>query len=235
MEENKQHVQVPTMNLSEEGLLHTDPYVYACIKKFMNQHTKKAFPSNRTLQKLCGLSNKTIVESTKRLEAAGYITIEREFGKSNVYTFNDFKKFEICSFDLLDRTDLTPREKAYFIATQPYMFKSDTEGHVTFTSEQLAGCIGLSLSTLKRYEKDMQQKNLLQMVPLKKDHYTGIAVYERIYDFETWSNIIALKFKEQDEKINVHDQEIKTLKQQIAFLTKELAKVTKTEDAQVVV
>lgn len=235
MEENKQHVQVPTMNLSEEGLIHTDPYVYACIKKFMNSYTKKAFPSNKTLQKLCGLSNKTIVESIKRLEAAGYITIEREFGKSNVYTFNDFKKFEICSFDLLDRTDLTPREKAYFIATQPYMFKSDTEGHVTFTSEQLAGCIGLSLSTLKRYEKDMQQKDLLQMVPLKKDHYTGIAVYERVYDFETWSNIIALKFKEQDEKINTHDQEIKTLKQQIAFLTKELAKVTKTEDAQVVV
>lgn len=235
MEENKQHVQVPTMNLSEEGLIHTDPYVYACIKKFMNNHTKKAFPSMSTLLKVSGFTKPTINSAVKRLEAAGYITIEREFGKSNVYTFNDFKKFEICSFDLLDRTDLTPREKAYFIATQPYMFKNNTEGHVTFTSEQLAGCIGLSLNTLRKYEKEMQQKDLLQMVPLKKDHYTGIAVYERIYDFETWSNIIALKFKEQDEKINNHDQEIQTLKQQVAFLAKELAKATKTEEIDITI
>ena len=60
----EQHIQVPRMHLKEEGLITIDPYVYACIKKFMNSETKEAFPSNKTLVEVTGLASKTIIAST---------------------------------------------------------------------------------------------------------------------------------------------------------------------------
>ena len=226
---NKQHVQVPKMDLTEQGLTTLDPYIYACIKKYMNSKTQQAFPSNSTLQHVSGLGNKTIIQSIKRLEKAGYISITREFGKSNVYTFNDYKKFEICSYDLLDRTDLTPKEKAYFIAAQPYMFKDTQSGYITFNSEKLASSIGLSLNTLKKYESSLCQKNMIQLVPVRTNNATGLTEYNRVYDFEQWSNVIALKFQEQDERINDHDHQINRLKDEIEFLKQELRKVKKEQ------
>lgn len=120
----EQHIQVPKMNLKQEGLLITDPYVYACIKKFMNNETKQAFPSNKTLVEISGLNSKTIMASINRLEKAGYFTIKREMGKPNIYTFNDYKQFEIFSYDFLDNPDLTPKEKSYLVASQQFMFKN---------------------------------------------------------------------------------------------------------------
>lgn len=226
---NNQHVQVPKMNLSEEGLINTDPYIYACIKKYMNSKTQQAFPSMETLKKVSGLTKPTIIASIKRLEDAGYLSIQREYGKSNYYTFNDYKKFEICSYDLLDRTDLTPKEKAYFIAAQPYMFKDKTSGHITFSQDKLAEMLGLTPKTLRKCEAGLKEKNLIQLVPYKRDNSTGIAVVEKIYDFEAWSNIVALKFQEQDEKLNEHDHQINRLKDEIEFLKQELKKVKKEQ------
>lgn len=220
----EQHVQVPTMDLTKEGLANIDPYIYACIKKYMNTHTKEAWPSNSTLAKISGMSAKTIIESIRRLEAAGYFSVKREFGKSNIYTFNDYKKFEIFSYEFLDRPDLTPKEKAYFITVQPFMFKNQTSGTITFNSDTLAKKIALSANTLKKYEQILQEKKLLELVPYKKDNATGAPVQARVYDFEQWSNLIALKFTEQDERLDSHEHEMKRMQQRIEMLEKELLK-----------
>lgn len=231
--EKNQHVQVPTMNLVKEGLTYSDPFVYACIKKYMNSHTQQAWPSNATLAKLSGLSAKTIIEAVRRLEAAGYITVKREFGKPNVYTFNDYKKFEIFSYEFLDRKDLTSREKSYLIVAQPKMFKSDTGGVITMNSTDFAESIALTPRTLRKYEKDLKDKGLLEMQPYKLDNSTGCPVYLRSYNFDQWSNLVALKFMEQDERLDSHEEELKRLKQQVEFLTKELQK-QKMEDAEII-
>jgi DNA-binding MarR family transcriptional regulator len=230
--ENKQHVQVPTMNLVEEGLTYSDPFIYACIKKHMNGHTKQAWPSNSTLTKISGMSNRTVTESIKRLEAAGYFSIKREFGKPNVYTFNDYKKFEIFSYDFLDRDDLTPKEKSYLIVTQPKMFKSETEGVITMSSDKLARSLSLDSKTLRKYEKGLVEKGLLDLVPYQTDNATGMPVYARHYDFEQWSNIIALKFIEQDERLDDHEHQLKRLEDEIAFLKQELQKQQVREQSE---
>ena len=49
-------------------------------------------------------------------------------------------------------------------------------------------------------------------------------VYLRTYDFDKWSNVVALKFMEQDDRLNDHDHQLKRLEDEIAFLKKELAK-----------
>lgn len=234
MSESKQHVQVPTMDLKAEGLLHTDPYIYACIKKYMNISTKKAWPSNSTLVKISGLSPKTIIDAVRRLETAGYFSVEREYGKSNVYTFNDYKKFEIFSYDFLDRQDLTPKDKALFITLQPLMFKNQEIGTITYSTKELADKIALSVNTLKKHEAFLRDKGLIDIVAYKTDNATGLPVHLRTYDFEKWSNLIALKFIEQDDRLNDHDHQIKRLEDEIEFLKKELAKRDLKDRAEIV-
>jgi DNA-binding transcriptional regulator YhcF (GntR family) len=222
--DNTRHVQVPTMDLKAEGLANTDPYIYACIKKYMNTSTKQAWPSNSTLTKISGLSAKTVIAAINRLEQAGYISVKREYGKANVYTFNDYRKFEIFSYEFLDRTDLSPKEKAYFITVQPFMFKGDGTGTITFSTNVLAEKISLSVNTLKKYEQILKDKNLLELVPIKTDNATGLPVYARNYNFEHWTNLVAIKFAEQDDRLNTHEYELKRLKDEVQYLRDALKK-----------
>ncbi len=74
---NLQHVQVPRMDISTEGLEHIDPLIYAYIKKYMNKDTKESFPAIKTLVKESGLYKDVITASISRLEAAGYIEVIR--------------------------------------------------------------------------------------------------------------------------------------------------------------
>lgn len=232
--DNTRHVQVPTMDLKAEGLANTDPYIYACIKKYMNTSTKQAWPSNSTLTKISGLSAKTVIAAINRLEHAGYISVQREFGKSNVYTFNDYKKFEIFSYEFLDRTDLSPKEKAYFITVQPFMFKGDGTGTITFSTNVLAERISLSVNTLKKYEQILKDKNMMDLVPVKTDNSTGLPVYARSYNFEQWSNLVAIKFVEHDERLNTHEHELQRLKDEVQFLKNELKKREIKDQAETV-
>lgn len=234
MSESKQHVQVPTMDLATEGLTYSDPFIYACIKKYMNQETKQAWPSNSTLAKLSKMSNRTITESIKRLEAAGYISVRREFGKPNVYTFNDYKKFEIFSYDFLDSEEYTPKDKSYYILMQPKMFKSSSDCVVTMSSEKLAKSLALDPKTLRKYEKNLVKKGLLELTPYRTDNATGLEVYARHYDLEKWSNAIALKFMEHNDRLDNHDHQIKRLEDEIEFLKKELAKRDLKDRAEIV-
>lgn len=91
------------MELQEDsGLNYIDPFVYACIKRFMNEKTMIAFPSIRTLMETSKLSQHLLQESISRLEAAGYIKVNKQFGKSNTYLFNKDTQFEIFSYGFLD-------------------------------------------------------------------------------------------------------------------------------------
>lgn len=223
----EQHIQVPKMNLKEEGLTINDPYVYACIKKFMNNETKQAFPAIDTLVEVSGLSNKTIVASIKRLEKAKYFTIKREMGKPNIYTFNEYKQFEIFSYEFLDNPDLTPKEKSYLVASQQYMFKNANllQGKITLSSEKFADCVGLTLPTLRKYEKELKKKEVLTTIPIGRNNWHGLAVEARYYDFTKILNVIACKFQEQDQKIEQNSKDIETLQQTVVELQRQLSEM----------
>lgn len=239
---NTQHVQVPDMDLKKEGLLHNDPYVYACIKRYMNNESKIAFPSLSTLVNNSGLHKTTIISSIERLEKAGYLSIIKEFGKANKYQFNDYKKFEIFSYDFLDNVKLTAKQKAYIVATQQYMFKDpeSSTGIIKFDSERMAEAIGLSLPTLRKREKELQAAGILSLIPsnqkeLIKDENgnyilgSGMNIYHRIYNFPEFCNLLAMKFQQtdehlnlQDQKIDAHSKEIEDMKNEIRQLKEQL-------------
>lgn len=232
----EQHIQVPKMNLRREGLTINDPFVYACIKKFMNNETKQAFPSNNTLVEVSGLNSKTITASINRLEKAGYFTVKREMGKPNIYTFNDYKQFEIFSYDFIDNPDLTPKEKSYLVASQQFMFKNaeTMQGKISLSADKFANGIGLSLPTLRKYENSLKEKEVLTTVPIKRDNATGLAVEARLYDFDKILNVIACKFNQHDQQIAQNTHDIKMLQDTIIQLQKRLDSYEKKETPQII-
>lgn len=205
MEESKQHVQVPSIpSLKEEGLNNIDPYIYALIADCKNAETGESFPSIEYLMSKSKLSKPTILNAINRLEQAHYLHIRKTFGKPNIYTFNQNKKFEIFSREFLYNDTLTAKEKAYWISTQQFMFKNPDlhTGKINYNTEVLAQKINLSVPTLMQREQSLIKKNILTIVPLeKRDNITGLEKQERIYNYDEAFNIVALKFIETDSRL----------------------------------
>ncbi len=235
MIESKQHVQVPIMDISAGKKLNLiDPYVYAQIHRFMNNKTKEAFPGIDTLRKISGVADKTIVASIQRLEETGFLSVKREYGKQNFYIFNEYKKFEIFSYEFLDLPDLTPKEKSIMIVLQSHMFKSETNGVITYNTQKIADLLNITVKTLKKYEKKLIEKGILSLVPYKRDNATGIPVLSRCYDFEAFSNSIALKFVEHEQRLDNQEHNIQRMQQRIEELESQLKKLTIKQQAEIV-
>lgn len=203
--ENKQFVKVPNIDLKSKGLEMKDLVIYAYLKKHYNHITKESFPSFQLLADESGISKPTVIKCVERLEAAGYISISK-VKKVNHYTFSEVNKFEIYSFDFLEDPTLTTSDKAYIICMQPHMFKDSNLGigKVTYSELDIADKLGIDLRTLRKYENHLQQGDtpIMTMVPTKKkDPITGLAIQERIFDFDAYNNILALKFKQVDEEL----------------------------------
>lgn len=239
MEIKEQHTQVPHMNLEAEGLQFIDPYVYACIKKHMNSKTKEAFPGIRTIAKESGLSQMTVQTSIDRLHNAKYFTIIKENYKSNCYRFTDYKKFEILSYDFFDNKMLTPKEKAYYVVLQPFMYLDEQTktGRLTYTLKDIAEITGLSYNTLRKYERSLISKGALTMVEVqKRNPVTNLPEFARFYDLNSFANAIAVKVIQHDEEINdlqsKYDdlaQKYEEVSKQLEILLRERFKVVESE------
>lgn len=229
---SEQFVKVPTIDLKNTGLEMKDLVVYAYLRKHYNPLTKESFPSLDALSKESQISKPTILKAISRLKAAGYIFIEK-IGRINHYTFSDLKKFEIYSYDFLDDKSLTTADKAYLICMQPHMFRNGSSrcGVIEYSDLSIARQLNIDLKTLKTYENHLQQgdRPVLTLVPTaKRDPETGLAIQERIFDFESYNNILALKFQQIDEELDSkvskaeYDSTIKNLMNRIKELEKQL-------------
>lgn len=226
---NRQHVQVPNMNLKEESLDLIDPYVYACIKRYMNNVTKEAFPSLETILKDTGLANYTVLKSIKRLSNANYLRTEKKKGMSTRYIFNDYKKFEIFSFDFLDNDNLTPKEKAYLITIQNKMYKDNVLeiGKITLSNSDIKEFLNIDPKTMRKLEQSLQEKNVLQLIPVKSRDERGVCVNERIYSFQDFANLVAIQFMKTEEQIQDLNKQNEDIRKQFAMMQEEIERLKK--------
>lgn len=225
---NKQFVKVPNIDLKAQGLEMKDLVVYAYLKKHYNHITKEAFPSFSTLASESGISKPTVIKCVERLETAGYITVNK-IKKVNHYTFSEVNKFEIYSFDFLDDPTLNTNDKAYIICMQPHMYKNAELGigKISYTDQEVADRLGIDYRTLKKYESHLQAgpHPVMTMIPTAlKDPVTGLAITERIFDFDAYNNMLACKFQQIETELNdkVSREDYEKLLKEVKELKKQL-------------
>lgn len=224
----EQFVTVPNIDLASKGLEMKDLVVYAYLKKHYNHITKESFPSLTTLAEESGISKPTVMKCIDRLVSAGYIAIRKD-KKVNHYTFSDINKFEIYSFDFLEDPTLTTNDKAYIICMQPHMFKNADLGigKVTYSELEIAQKLGIDYRTLRKYENHLQEgdRPVMTLVPTQKvDPSTGLPVEERVFDFEAYNNLVAMKFRQVDAELatKVSIDDYNKLLKEVAELKKQL-------------
>ena len=244
--ENKKFVSAPNqrkerylpkdaVDIKQENLELIDAYIYLILKRYMNEETKIAFPSTTTLMSDTNLSKPAILNSVKRLEKANYIKIIRQFGKANQYQFNDYKKFECFSYDFLDMKELSAIEKAYLVIAQPHMIDKDSvtqTGKIHYDQSTFANIMGISVNTLKKIEKHLQELHILSLkatnqkeLVLANTRYipsTGFNLYDRVYSFPAFCNELVFKIQEHDVKLDKHEAEIHQLKEENLRIRQEL-------------
>jgi len=70
----------------DASIKRTDVAVLSVILEHANTTTGEAWPGMTRICELAGMSKQTAIRSISRIESAGYITVERTFGRVNRYT-----------------------------------------------------------------------------------------------------------------------------------------------------
>lgn len=213
----KQHIQVPN-NMTLDG--HLDPIdvlVYAYLKSYMNNKTLEAFPALATLCSKSGLSINVVRKSLKALEQNGDIKIIKQQGKSSIYRFNPkSRNFEMFTYDFLFNDELTPKQKAYLLVSQQYMFKEGKEGTMSWSDLELGRKIGLSPRVIKTRNKELEDQNMLTITKSTLKDETGLFKEVKIFDLEVLGQAILFLGKKVQEHDDILDDHQKQLDEQAA-------------------
>ena len=220
---NVQHVQVPDPT-DFKDLKPTDRLVYANIRRFMNKDTYTCYPSITTIAQKCGLTTQTIQNSIKRLIKFGYIEIlpEKHNGKNNIYKFkkieNDFEQF---TNEFLDNKDLTANEKAYLIGLQSQCYKNGEFAITSYSNNQIANKLDMSLNSVKKYNTSLTTKEIMQELKTASFDEDGFSKVVRAIDMAKIGQRVLFEVA-----VN-HEDRIKQLETTVAILIKQNAELTK--------
>lgn len=162
---SEQHVQLP---IKTDPISPSDKLIYCALKKY----GEKSFPSIRTVANYLHIGVDKVRDSISNLVANDYIKVHKE-GRKNVYTFNPYKKFEIFSYDFLDKEDLPFELKAYLVSVQQFMFKNDGVGKISYSDSEIAEKIGLTQSTVSRYNQSLINRGLLTVLKCQSEKGNG--------------------------------------------------------------
>lgn len=197
----------------EIGLTPQDKLIYLAIRRYMNKITLTSFPSYATITKDIGAASKTIKKSVNNLVREGYLETKRD-GRKIIYKFNNKKKFEMYSYDFLDKKDLTFTEKAYIVASQQYMFKDgyNEEGRISLKNKELSKLIKMSESAISKCNHSLEEKHYLKGAsePIKRFQLRELdqLFICTLIDHEN-------RLNDQNAKIDKLEQEVKMLKQKL--------------------
>lgn len=185
MSENKskQHVQIHVKQCST--LKPNDLLVLANIKRHMNGTTKLCDPTIKTISKNSGFTERSVINSIKRLELVGELIIHRSTNKANQYEFPDNSNFEMYSFEFLDNPALTRDEKAYLIGFQSCAVKNKT-GYMgtTDSNEKIAKKINMSKRKIIELNKSLREKGIFAELTCFTKDEAGLEKKMKTVDME---------------------------------------------------
>lgn len=211
---NKSHAQVP--NKTSEKLKFGDKLVYANIRKRITKERMYCWPGLDTIAEECDMAVKTVKACIQRLEDAGFMKVERKKGASWTFTFEKLEDgFERFSKTFLENENISAKAKAYYIELQQHLILDEENGthNTTYTNKQISDMLGISLNSVKKYNTELIQHDILHETTLLTRTDGGFNLVKKSFDLEKLGQVILLKVKEHEEKLNKHEKEIADLKQ----------------------
>lgn len=217
-------------------LTNLDRFIYGQLKRYMDWETNETFVSQARLAEDANTSQPTINKSLERLEKAGEIIIKRfKKGKSNIYKIKkDDRTYEMLSYDLLSLEIFSPELKGFYYQYQSFCYK-DNDGFAkcTFTYEELAEKMHMSVNTIKKYFRELERLNVMSTSLTKvKDPVTGLLRDLRMVDLSTVCQATLYlkdRVENHEERIGSLEKTVKTLLTENKLLKKELWKQTHTD------
>lgn len=231
MENNKtnkskmvQHVQIPDPS-GYNDLKPTDKLVYANIKRYMNKETKTCYPSMSTISRKSGVSLPTIQQSIRRLVKWGYLEILPEkHGKNNIYKFPEIKEdFERFTDEFLDNKNITPNEKAYLIGLQSQCYKHGDYALTTYTNQEIADNLNMSLSSVYRNNLSLKTKEVMTELQTVKNDEEGFVKLVKAIDLAKIGQKILFEVAvNHEDRIQNLERLVETLMRENNMLKKQL-------------
>jgi len=236
---SKKFAKIPK-EIASLGLEQGDILVLAHIKIHYNSTTKLCNPGTDCLVKESGYSKKFILESVKRLESAGLITVIRQRGKSNQYSFTDKgKKFERFAESFLNIKNLSNNAKEFYMRLQEFLYiHDDGTADTTYNTNQIALLTGISRPSVIKYLSELEDKGYLVTENGSTSTQSGLLNVKHVFLLDALGQQVLYKLKEHDDKLQEHDQrlfdqnkQIVNLQKQVDYLTRQLlAKNTEKVD-----
>lgn len=232
---NKQHVQVPNeMTEQNISLKPGDLLIYATLKRHMDKDTKTCYPSLETIAKESGASINTVRNGIQNLINNKYIEVFPR-GRGKLYKFLKWDKFEPFSYDFLDNTKLSFKEKAYILATQQYMFKKEEtqDGIVTYNNIELSKRLNISPSTISRLDSSLKEKEILDINVLTlKDKETGLPLKQKVFHLSKIEQAIVFILKNHEERLRDTEHKVEDNTNDIKLIERVLKKKFKINSLQ---
>ena len=223
-----------------------DKVIYASIRRYMNNETRECFPSIHRIKDKAKCGQAKINAAIDRLIKAGFIKLEKKkvaTGRtSNVYYFPKSKfdeNFEMFTDAFLD-LDIPINIKEYYMDIQGFLYdKESGVGKCSFSNAELAKRLGISVPSVKKYNKYLIEHNLLEEETTQTTDKAGLPVVLKNFNLtglqqaELWARAITQQTIDNTEQLKQHNEEIESLKSKIAELEKEMSlKRNKTLNSQ---
>ena len=214
-DKSKQHVQIHIKQCSM--LKPNDLLVLANIKRHMNGTTKLCDPTIKTISENSGFTERSVINSIKKLELSGELIIHRSTNKSNKYEFPENSNFEMYSFEFLDNPALTRDEKAYLIGFQSCAVKNKS-GYMgtTNSNEEIAKKINMSKRKIIELNKSLREKGIFAELTCFTTDETGLSKKMKTVDMELIGQAVLFVNQKVDNTISRVD----LLEQQLAEVIK---------------
>lgn len=193
----------------------------------MNKDSRLCYPSVDKLKELTQLSSKFIYDSIHRLSKNGLIQVTFRKGTSNIYYFPpETDQFEMFTDEFLDMK-LPPKVKEYYMKLQPLLFDKDQETATThYNDNELAKLTGLSLPTVKKYNKILQESGYMKSELTTYKDEAGLIIREMSFDmqklgqFGLWVKAVTKQVQENTDDIDILKDKVDLQERRIRELEK---------------
>lgn len=154
-----QFVCLPQMPKFDSLFKYTDTLIYVAIRSFNNEFDG-CFPAYETIATKAGCCRSFVIDSIRRLELNGLISVERSKVKktANRYTFVEEYRFEQIPYEIFD-ADLTVNEKSMLLCLRPHFIFGKLTAISTI--KKLAELLGLTYKIVHKNISSLIQKGYM--------------------------------------------------------------------------